>query len=106
MVGAGEYRHPVIVEQQSLSRGESGEKVDTWTTFATLRCRIWPGKGTEATESLRETGTTPTRFFSRFVPGIVNGMRLVFSGRYYDIVNVCNVGERNRELEISAVEKT
>jgi len=106
MIGAGEYRHTATIESRTTGRATSGEYVETWTTFATIRCRIWPGKGTESSESKRETGTTNTRFFCRYIPGITGGMRLVFNGRYYDIVNICNIGEMNRELEIAAVEKT
>lgn len=106
MIGAGEYRHTVTVQQPNTNKSSSGAPIATWSTFATIRCRIWPGKGNEATASLRDTGTTTTRFFCRYIPGILNGMRLVFRTRYYDIVNVCNVGEMNRELEITAIEKT
>lgn len=106
MIGAGEYRHTVTVERPNANRATSGAYIATWVTFATIRCRIWPGKGNEASESRRETGTTNTRFFCRYITGITGDMRLSFNGRYYDIVNICNIGEMNRELEIAAVEKT
>ena len=81
-----------------------GEVIETWTTFATIWAKIVPGKGREAEESRRETGTVSTRFYTRYKAGITQGMRLKYGTRLYDIVNVANIEERNRELEITAVE--
>lgn len=101
---AGDRRHVVVVEQKSTTKGSMGNVLESWSTFATIRCKIWPGKGKEAEESRRETGRVLTRFFTGYYPGITIGMRLSFKSRYFDITNIANLGELNRELEISTEE--
>jgi len=103
-VAAGELRHVVRVEQKTDSRGTMGEVLESWTLFAWIRCKIWPGKGKEAEESRRETGTTSTRFYCRYYPGLTLAHRLIYKGRTFGITNIANIGELDRELEISAEE--
>ena len=101
---SGEMRHPVAVQARTTNKGDGGEPLDTWTTVFTIRCRVWPVKGKESEESRRETGKLMCRFFTRYQAGITIGMRLVFNGRYFDIISAANVGEMGRELEITAME--
>jgi len=100
----GEMRHIITVERKSTNRGSMGEEVETWTTAATIWAKVWPVKGREAEESRRETGKVETRFNARWKAGITQGMRLKHGARYFDIVAAINIGELNRELEITAVE--
>lgn len=105
-VTAGELRHVVTVEQRSTARNADGSLVNSWSTVATIRCKIWAKSGKENEQSKKETGTMPVRFFARYVSGITTGQRLVFGSRYFDIITVVNVGELNRELDITADETT
>jgi len=100
----GELRHLITIEQPSASRSTSGEVVNTWTTFATVWAKIMPIRGREAEESRRETGKAEVRFWCRYLAGVTLGMRLVRSGRYFDITAIINIDELDKWLEISAVE--
>jgi len=103
-VAAGELRHVVSVQEKTQTRGSMGEVVEDWIEIAVIRCKIWAKTGKEAEEARRETGKTPVRFFARYVPGITIGQRLVFGTRIFDIKSAVNVGELNRELDITTEE--
>lgn len=100
----GELNRKVIVEQRSTTRGTMGEEVDSWTTYKTIWCKVLPGRGQEAAIARRETGRLETKFWCRYFSGLTLKMRLNLSGRYFDIVSIANIEERNRFLELSAVE--
>ena len=42
---------------------------------------------------------------TRYFPNITTDMRILFRGRILSIESVLNVGERNEQLQIVAVEK-
>jgi SPP1 family predicted phage head-tail adaptor len=104
-VAAGELRHLVSVEEKGVTRGSMGEVVEAWVEVDAIRCKIWAKSGKEAEETRKETGRVPVKFYARYTPGITTGHRLTFGSRIFDIITVVNVGELNRELEITAEER-
>lgn len=100
----GDLNRQVIVEQRSTTRGAMGEEVDTWTTYKKVWCKVLPGRGQESSIARRETGRLETKFWCRYFSGLTMKMRLNLGGRYFDIVSIANIEERNRFLELSAVE--
>ena len=100
----GELNKQVIVEQRSTTRGAMGEEVDSWTTYKRIWCKVLPVRGTESDIARRETGRLETRFWCRYFAGLTMKMRLNIGGRYFDIVSILNIEERNLYYEITAIE--
>lgn len=104
-VAVGELKHLVTIEQRDeTERGPGGEVVEVWPTYATVWCKILPGRGRESEIARRETGKTENLFWCRYLAGVENGMRLKFGARIFDITNTVNIEEASRWLEISAME--
>lgn len=103
---AGTLRHPVTIQQASSgtyspATGSPG----TWTTVATTRVSIEPMAGRERILALQTEGALPARMRLRYRPGIVPKMRVLWGTRVFEIVSVANLGERNREIELTVVER-
>ena len=81
-----------------------GEEIDSWTEFKTVWCKVLPGRGRESDIARRETGKLETKFWCRYFSGLTLKMRLNLGGRYFDIVSIANLEERNMFLEVTAVE--
>ena len=100
----GELNRQVVVEQRSTTRGTMGEEIDSWTTYKKVWCKVLPGRGQEAAIARRETGRLETKFWCRYFAGLHQKMRLNMGGRYFNILSIANLDERNRFLEVTAVE--
>lgn len=100
----GELNRKVIVERRSTTLGTMGEEINSWTTYKAIWCKVLPGRGQESAIARRETGKLETKFWCRYFSGLTLKMRLNLSGRYFDIVSIANLEERNRFLEVTAVE--
>jgi SPP1 family predicted phage head-tail adaptor len=106
----GELRHVVNIEAPSSppsgTQSPSGAwSNQPWTIFAQgLRARIEPTGGSERSGAGAMIAQATHTVNLRYYPGIMAKMRVHFQGRFFDILNVNNIDERNRELELSCRE--
>jgi SPP1 family predicted phage head-tail adaptor len=103
----GELRHIVNIESPSAQpQSASGAwSNQPWTVFAAgLRARIEPTGGSEKYGAGAMIAQSTHIVNLRYYPGIVPKMRVNFQGRFFDILNVNNIDERNRELQLSCRE--
>ena len=63
-----------------------------------------PLQGREYWEGKQLQNEVTTRFCIYYRPGIVSKMRVLFNGKYYDILSVFDPEEKHRELELMCVE--
>lgn len=103
-VGAARYRYVVTIEKRAGTR-DAGEVVNTWTTFATARAGFEPVRGREFFAAGRIDAETTHVVYMRHLAGLDETMRINWNGRIFDIQAIINVDERNRELEITAIER-
>lgn len=99
----GILRHVVTIQQRaplSPSANSIGEGDYAWTTFRSTRARIVQAKGNERVASEAEESVADVEITVRYSEGIAAGMRVVHGSVYYDIRNVVNIEERNRELRL------
>ncbi len=98
----GELRHVVNIETPSQKQSESGAfSNQPWTIVAQgLRARIAPTGGSERSGAGAMIAQATHTVNLRYYPGIVPKMRVHFQGRFFDILNVNNIDERNRELQL------
>ena len=101
---AGRLRHKITFRQKTSTRSPSGAEVVTWTTFAeNIPAEIRP-LNERSLASLRQIHSDiTTKLVVRYLAGVNSAMQVRFQGDDYDIREVINVGQRNRELEILCV---
>ena len=106
---AGQFRHPVRIEQRSLSVDAVGQQLTSWTTLLTTWAKLEPSSGGEqekAGESrARISHTVTIRHQGAFDdPRLAAKCRILFKGRYLDIVNCRNLEERGRFDVLDCIE--
>lgn len=101
---AGKLRHRITIERVTEVPGGTGEPTESWTSFAQVMASVEPLTGRELFDSSQTQQDTPTRFRTRYVPGVKVKDRISWDSRLFDIVSVSSIDERDRELEIMATE--
>ncbi|HXH37555.1 MAG TPA: phage head closure protein [Thermoanaerobaculia bacterium] len=107
MIDIGNLRHRVIIEALDLvNQNSRGEPTQSATTVATVWAEIKPLIGRELFTAQQRAAQVTHGVRMRY-PGtpVTPEMRLNFNGRYFDILSVLNIDERNRELQILAKER-
>lgn len=66
---------------------------------------VAPKTGREYEEAQKLRAETTYNVLTRYFPAITTDMKILFRGRIFSIESVLNVGERNEQLQIVAVEK-
>lgn len=101
---AGSLRQRIILEARGSEQDAFGQTTITWSPVVEVWASIEPLGGRQL-ESARATQNEVThRVCMRHMPGITTAMRISFGDRFFDILSVRNVGEKNAELEIDAKE--
>lgn len=81
----------------------SGEMLNTYTTWLD---NVWAGyerlSGSEEYIGEERQLIETARFRIRYSTGVDHKKRIVYNSRQYEIVDVENVGDRNKELLITA----
>ncbi len=97
------YRHKIeIVKYIADNSGLSQKKVPSHYLYA--RANVINSHGRELTEARNNNTEILTTFEMRYIPKmkITNEMGILYRGETYDIKNVENVRELDRELVIKA----
>lgn len=82
-----------------------GENVPEYTEYMSVWAHVAPKTGREYDEAQKLRAETTYNVLTRYFPNITTDMRILFRGRILSIESVLNVGERNEQLQIVAVEK-
>lgn len=95
---AGKLRHRVTIQEQSTARDTFGQRVDTWTTVATVWASVEPLQGREFLDGRSLEAEISLRVRMRYRSGVEPTMRLSWGGRIFEIVAITSTEERGREL--------
>lgn len=99
-------RHRITFLKPTNSKLNSmGENVPEYTEHMTVWAYVAPKTGREYDEAQKLRTETTYNVLTRYFPNITTDMRILFRGRILSIESVLNVGERNEQLQIVAVEK-
>lgn len=97
---AGRLRHPLVIQQKSVTRDDHGGEVVTWTTFASVWGECRPLRGREFAALRAAQAEISTRFVIRYVAGVTPAMRVQNGSDVHDILEVIDVNGRHKELEL------
>lgn len=103
---AGPLRKRVQWQQRTVTTDSYGQAQETWATVATCWASFKPGKGNEQEIAKEQRSYSPFEIRLRW-PGNISFStddRILYGSRTFNIQNINNVDERNRELVVAAVE--
>ena len=103
---AGPMRQRVTIQTLSESADGYGQRVQSWIDSGTFWASIKNLSGREAVNAKQVKADSTHQVTLRYVgtlfstPGLLPSMRLVFNGRFFSILYINNVDERNREYQL------
>ena len=103
-MNAGDLRHLITIETPTITQGDYGEPTVVWSTFKTIRVSIEPLRGREFFDSEKFNSEVTHKIKMRYLGGLTSKMRIKFGTRYFNILSVININERNRELHLMCAE--
>lgn len=101
---AGRLRHRVTVQRQATTQDALGQRTEAWTEHATTWAMINPVSGRDFFTQSGEHADITHKITLRHGVDIRPGDRIVYSGRNFDVRSVLNLGERDRFINVMAVE--
>ena len=104
---AGKLRHRVVLERKTEARDSYGEAIETWAPFATVWGEKLDGAGLEKILGQQVIGLSGSVWRIRYhdvEPTIAD--RVKFGTRTFDVNDVTNTDERNREMLLTCTERT
>ena len=102
---AGSLRHRIIIQSKQKTPDGEGGWTYTWEDMAEDWANVMPLRAEEKLQYQQVNVQASHEITMRYRPDINNELRVVYNGRYFDIVELINVGERNRELKLICVEQ-
>lgn len=101
----GLCRYQVTIEQMDGTQDATGQEAQNWTTFATTWASIESLSGNEKLTAAQVYASSVIRIRMRFVDGVTPKMRIVYSDRIFDILDVSDPDGRRRYIECMCNER-
>jgi SPP1 family predicted phage head-tail adaptor len=96
----GRLRHKIIIQYRTATTDEYGGPVQVWTDYATVTAGVDSLSGREFLAAQAAQSEASVRFNMRYVAGVDAEMRIVYNGKFHNILNITDPEERHRELII------
>lgn len=98
-------RHRVtLLRPSGAVKNSMNEDVPSYVPVKTVWACVQPMTGKEYAEAQKIRAETTYKIAMRHFPGLLPDMRLEYKGRRFDIISVLNLGEKNEEMQLVAVE--
>jgi SPP1 family predicted phage head-tail adaptor len=88
MIRAGDYRHQITIQVHDTDQDSSGQFVNDWFTYATVRAAVMRTPGREVWASGHREGRLPVVFRIRYLAGVVPAMRVLFDSKVHNLLSV------------------
>ena len=108
MMYSGALRHVVTIQRNAPTLDSYGEESENWGFYAKRRASVKPIRGREYFTSKEVASEVTHRIVMRYddkLGALTAKDRILFESRVFDIASIMNFEERNRMLEIMAVER-
>jgi len=97
---AGKLRHRITIQERVETQDDYGSSVAAWVTFATVHASVEPISGKELLAAQAINSETRVRMRLRYISGITSDMRVSFNLKLYNIQEIIDFKEENRELQL------
>jgi SPP1 family predicted phage head-tail adaptor len=101
----GKLRHRVTIQRMADTVNSINETVQAPQDYITVWASFEPVTGREYMEMQTIRPELTYKAIMRYHVGITPDMLLKFRGRLFEITDILNAEERNRELQIMCIEK-
>lgn len=101
---AGDLDQQITIQVAALSRGASGEQLETWQTWQTVWASVQTSGGSESFYNPQLVAMSTHKIKMRFIHGVKPTMRILWRGRILDIVHIDESRYREGEMYILAQE--
>ena len=91
----GKLDRQITIQSLTQTQGEYGELIDTWTDVATVWANAYAGAGKEFVAARQVNAEVSMQFQIRWM-AVSTTMRILYDGKYFDIVDIAEVGRRER----------
>lgn len=82
----GLFRHRITFQHYTQTANAIGDSVSAWTDHSTRWAMIKTIKGEEFIQATAVQGELTVRFVVRYTKGLTNDMRIIYSGRTFEII--------------------
>lgn len=101
---ASRLNRRVVIQQVALTADNAGGYTQSWNQFAEVWADVMPKRANENVEHEKLQARRNVVFVMRYLDGVIEGMRLNYDERIFNIVGILNPYEENVLLEITAEE--
>jgi len=91
----GKLDRRITLQGLTQTQGEYGELIDTWADVATVWANAYAGAGKEFVAARQVNAEVSMQFQIRWM-AVSTTMRILYDGKYFDIVDIAEVGRRER----------
>lgn len=90
----------VTIQEITETRNSYGESIETWVKFKTVWANIAPISGKEFFNAQTISSKATLKITVNYIDGLTHKKRILHGDRIFNIENILNKDERNRELVI------
>lgn len=101
---SGDLRHLIDIQRAAKVRDASGGYATSWSSQSQPHAKIKPISGNERWQAMKTEANITHKMYIRYESGLLPSDRIVFDSRTFQIKAIINLEERNKWLEISAIE--
>lgn len=96
----GQLRHRITFQRKAKVQNEYGEEIADWVDVASVWASVNPISGREFFAAEAVNSEVTHKINMRYRSGITPDMRVKFKERYFQIIVVMNLQEKNVELQL------
>lgn len=101
MITPNTYTHQIVLQIKFITQDAELTPIETWQTWRTLWAQPLPKTGREYYKFAVTDSEITEIFKVRYIGGITPHQRILFRCKYYEILSVINVEEKNIELVLT-----
>ena len=94
----------IALQHYVETRSASGAVTRTWATYATVWAQVRTLSGRERDIAQQERATLSHEITIRYRSGVQADHRILYDSRYFDVKDVRNFDERNKEIRMRCIE--
>lgn len=98
---AGQKRHIIRIEKPVKVKSSTGSVTTTWELFRNTWASIETLRGYEKQSAVASWPGSDTKIGFTYIAGLLPTMRVVYNGSIYSILNINDVEERRREIQLT-----
>jgi SPP1 family predicted phage head-tail adaptor len=99
------FRKRLVIQNKVTTSDGQGGSIETWPDGDTIWASVTPLKGYEKFQAMQMQTPNTHKIMTRYRDDITTASRLTLDGRIFWVKEVVNVEERNRFLQIQAIER-